>query len=458
MLLFLQRFYEALWGGPILVLLVGAGAYLTVCAGFPQLRLLPKAFALLKTSRRGEGVTAFQALCTALAATVGTGNIVGVAGAICLGGPGAIFWMWVCGFLGMGTKFAEVTLARRYAVTRAGERWGGPMYMIEGGLSSKFRFLAVLYCAFGLIAAFGVGNATQINAVVGAFNSLRASWGGKESLWGNLALGIILAVGIGRVLSGGAGGIGKVVEKLVPWAAAGYVGLCFVVLLRCRGAIPGALRAIFLGAWNPGAVTGGCIGAFFCSLRTGCARGIFTNEAGMGTASMAYAGADTGSPVELGMLGLIEVFVDTLVICTLTALAVLTSGVSVPYGEDQGAALAAQVFQKSCGGWAVGLLTVYLGIFAFATVLGWGLYGARCGQFLFGPGFWKSFVWLQMAGVVLGAVLRTQTLWLLAEIFNGLMAIPNLAALLALSPELGRLTREKSLQSEDGFDKIETSR
>ncbi len=442
MLLFLQRVYGALWGGPMLVLLVGAGAYLTVCAGFPQLRLLPKAFALLKAGRRGEGVTAFQALCTALAATVGTGNIVGVAGAICLGGPGAIFWMWVCGFLGMGTKFGEVTLARRYAVTQAGETWGGPMYMITRGLSNRLHFLAVFYCAFGLIAAFGVGNATQINAVVGAFNSLLCSWGGQEHIWSNLALGVVLAAGIGAVLSGGAQGIGRAVEKFVPWAAAGYVGLCLVVLLRCREAIPQALRAIFLGAWNPRAVTGGCIGSFFRSLRTGCARGIFTNEAGMGTASMAYAGADAGSTVELGMLGLIEVFVDTLVICSLTALAVLTSGIPIPYGEDLGAALAARVFQNACGSWAAGLLTVYLGIFAFATVLGWGLYGARCGQFLFGPDFWKRFVWLQMVGVVLGAVLRTEILWLLAEIINGLMAIPNLAALVALSPELRRLTRK----------------
>lgn len=447
MLDWLQRVYDFLWGIPMITLLAGTGLYLTVSARFPQLRLFPKAFGLLGRKESQGGITSFQALCTALAATVGTGNIVGVTGAICLGGPGAVFWMWLCGLLGMGTKFAEVTLARRYRVLQNGEPVGGPMYMITRGLPRKLHFLAPIYCAFGVIAAFGVGNATQVNAVVGAVNGILSAFGGQECFWGNLTVGLVLASAVGLVLFGGAKRIGAAAERMVPVASVGYVLLCVLVIFRCRERLSEAVRAIFVGAFRPRAVTGGCLGAAFGSLRTGCARGIFTNEAGMGTASMAYAGAETGSPVELGMLGLVEVFVDTIVICTLTALAVLTSGVAIPYGRDCGAALSTMVFSRVCGDWAAVCLAAFLAIFAFATVLGWGLYGARCGQFLFGPGFWKRFVWMQMAGVLLGAVTRAGTLWLLAEIINGCMAFPNLAALLALSPELRRLVTEYKKES-----------
>ena len=438
----MQRVYECLWGPPMIILMVGVGLYLSACAGFPQLTMLHRSFGLLRRKEVSGGITSFQALCTALAATVGTGNIVGVTGAICLGGPGAVFWMWVCGLIGMGTKFGEITLARRYRVSSAGESVGGPMYMITRGLPRGFHFLAVLYCAFGVIAAFGVGNATQINAVVGAVHGVLGAFGRGQTRLGDLAVGLILAVAVGLVLFGGARRIGAAAERLVPAASAGYIFLCLWVLIRCRREIPEALSAIVTGAMQPRAVTGGVIGAAFQSLRIGCARGIFTNEAGMGTASMAYAGAETGEPVELGMLGLIEVFADTIVICSLTALAVLVSGISIPYGVDAGAELPSLVFRSVCGDWAGIALTGCLAIFAFATVLGWGLYGARCGQFLFGPGFWKRFVWMQMAGVVLGAVLKTETLWRMAEIVNGLMAFPNLIALTALSPELRRLVRE----------------
>lgn len=442
MLQFLRRAYDFLWGPPMVVLMVGIGLYLTLLAGFPQLTLLPRAFSGLRKRRDGGGVTSFQALCTALAATVGTGNIVGVTGAICLGGPGAVFWMWLCGLVGMATKFAEVTLAKRYAVRMDGETAGGPMYMITRGLPPKLHFLAAVYCAFGVVAAFGVGNATQVNAVVAAFNGLLETVGRRETVLGNLAIGVLMALAVGAVLFGGVRRIGAAAERLVPAASVGYLLLCAVVLVRCRGRLPAVAASIFEGAFHPRAVTGGVIGSAFVSLRTGCARGIFTNEAGMGTASMAYAAAEAAHPVELGMLGLIEVFADTLVICSLTAFAVLASGLPIPYGIDQGASLSAQVFRTVCGDWAAAALTVFLAVFAFATVLGWGLYGARCGQFLFGPGFWKRFVWMQMAGVILGAVLRTETLWLLAEIVNGLMAFPNLIALAALSPELRRLVLE----------------
>ena len=439
----LECVYGLLWGPPGVAVMVGTGLFLSLRTGFPQITLLPGAFRMLSVPKEKKGtVTQFQALCTALAATVGTGNIIGVSGAICLGGPGAIFWMWLCGFLGMATKFAEVTLARRYRDFSGGEMVGGPMYMIRKGMPGKWHFLAYLYSTFGVIAAFGVGNATQVNAVVSGFHDILASHGREPTWMGNLLVGIVMALAVGAVLFGGVKRIGAAAEKLVPAVSVGYILLCLWVLIKCRRQIPGAFAAILKGAVSPGAVTGGMIGSAFVSLRTGCARGIFTNEAGMGTASMAYAAAGEGHPVELGLLGLLEVFMDTIVICTLTAMAVLCGGAAIPYGVDAGGVLPFRVFSGVCGSWAAGALTLFLSVFAFATVLGWGLYGARCGQFLFGPGFWKTFVWLQMGGVLLGALLETRTLWLAAELVNGLMAVPNLIALTALSPELCRLVRE----------------
>ena len=426
---------DAVWGPPMMVLLLGTGVLLTVRTGFPQLTLLGKARYLLSAPTGEDGVTPRQALCTALAATVGTGNIVGVAGAICLGGPGAVFWMWVSGFLGMATKFAEVTLAGRYQVTRGTEHLGGPMYTISWGMPPKWRFLAYLYSFFGLAAAFGVGNATQINAVVSGVHQIL----GGSSFLGDFLLGLLLAACVGAVLLGGVRRIGRVAEKLVPLASFGYVALCLLVILLRRQALVPAVRSIFRGAFSPRAVTGGAIGSWVRCLGVGCSRGIFTNEAGMGTASMAYSAAP-GESVEKGILGLLEVFTDTIVICTLTALAVLCGGLSVSYGVDAGADLAARTFTAVCGSWAGVALTAFLCIFAFATVLGWGLYGARCGEFLFGPGFFRVFAWLQMAGVVLGAVMGAQIVWLLAEIVNGLMAVPNLAALLYLNKTVKNLT------------------
>lgn len=444
----LNRLYALLWGPSAVIFMVGAGSFLSLRLGLPQVILFPRALRSLTAREKKAGtVTPFQALCTALAATVGTGNIIGVSGAICLGGPGAVFWMWLCGFVGMATKFAEVTLAGHYRVLSGGELVGGPMYMIQRGLPRKWHFLAYLYSAFGVVAAFGVGNATQVNAVVSGVNGILAAFGREESLFGNLAVGFLMAAAVGAVLLGGVRRIGAAAERLVPAISAGYILLCLWVLVRCRQRILPAFAAIVTGAFSPRAVTGGLIGSAFVSLRTGCARGTFTNEAGMGTASMAYAAAQDADPAELGLLGLIEVFADTIVICSLTALAVLTSGITIPYGVDAGGVLPFQVFSTVCGGWASAALTFFLCVFAFATVLGWGLYGARCGQFLFGPGFWKKFVWMQMVGVLLGAVLQTQTLWLAAEIVNGLMAVPNLIALIALSPELARLVREYKKKS-----------
>jgi len=448
----LRSLNKTVWGAPALVLILGVGLYLTIRTGFVQIRLFPRALkAFLSRFRGGKAedgtVTPFQALCTALAATVGTGNLVGVAGAIAIGGPGAIFWMWICALVGMATKYAEATLAVRYRVRENGEYAGGPMYMIREGLGRKWQALGGLYSFFGIVAAFGVGNATQINAVVGGVNQTLKLFGGRQSPLGDLLMGIFLAVLIAAMLLGGARRIGLVAEKLVPFASAAYLLLGLGVLIARWQALPAAFQSILQGAVDPSAVTGGIVGSGFSALRIGVSRGVFTNEAGMGTASIAHAGAQVRHPAEQGLMGIMEVFLDTVVICTMTALVILVSGVSVPYGVDAGIALTTDAFSAVYGDWICLLIAVALCCFAFATVLGWGLYGARCAQFLFGPNVWKKFVLLQAVTVVLGAVLNTGTVWLLSETVNGLMAIPNLIALAALSGELSRLTRSFTFSS-----------
>ena len=427
-----------LWGAPALILILGVGLYLTIRLGAVQLTLFPwavKAFcAQFRKAGHGEGVSSFQAMCTALGATVGTGNLVGVAGAICLGGPGAIFWMWLCGLLGMVTKFAEATLAVRYRV-KAKDGWrGGPMYTMLGGLGSRWMFAAKLYCMFGVIAAFGVGNATQINAITTSVRGLLPieSW----------VLGLFLAALVAILLFGGAVSIGAAAERLVPFAAGGYILLCAGVLAVKAQAIPGAFFSILQGAFSPRAVTGGALGSAFQALRIGCSRGVFTNEAGMGTASIAHGAAEVDHPCQQGLMGMMEVFLDTIVICTLTALVILVSGVPIPYGKDVGGELTTLAFSSVFGTGAAVYLTLSLILFALATILGWGLYGARCAEFVFGPKSWKWFALAQTAMVLFGAVADTGAVWALGETVNGLMVLPNLITLAALTPELCRLTKE----------------
>lgn len=441
----LEMLHSFLWGLPALILILGVGIYLSIRTDFAQLTLFPQAVRefirrLSGRADESDGISPFQALCTALAATVGTGNLVGVAGAICIGGPGAIFWMWVCGFLGMATKFSEATLAVRYRIRENGEYKGGPMYMILSGMGKRWAALAWLYSFFGVIAAFGVGNATQINAVISGINGVLISFGGQESRAGNLLMGVVLAILIGAMLSGGAKRIGMAAERLVPFLSAAYILLCIGVLVARYHAIPEALRTIVEGAFAPKAVTGGMLGSAFQALKVGCSRGVFTNEAGMGTASIAHASANVTHPAEQGLMGIMEVFLDTILICTLTALVILCSGIPIPYGTDVGGTLTTAAFSAVYGDGVSLFIAGALCCFAFATVLGWGLYGARCAEFLFGSGAWKWFTLLQTLTVVIGAVLNTEVVWLLAETVNGLMAIPNLIALAALSPELRRLT------------------
>lgn len=442
---FLQRVYSLVWGVPALCLILGLGLFLSLRTGFAQLRLLPEAlrfFArrMLGKEGKGTGVSSFQALCTALAATVGTGNLAGVAGAICIGGPGAIFWMWICGIFGMVIKCAEASLAVRYRVKNSAGEWvGGPMYMIREGLPGTFRPLAGLYAFFGVVAAFGVGNATQVNTVISALDSTALSFGYSLPVWSKLLLGAVLAALVGAVLLGGAGRIGSIAELLVPFAAGLYLLLGFFVIALRLDAVPAAFSAIFRGAFHPGAVTGGVIGSMLTGLRTGVSRGVFTNEAGMGTASIAHASAAVSHPVQQGLMGIVEVFLDTIVICTMTALVILCSGAPIPYGTDTGIALTNDAFSVVLGPWVGVVITLSLVLFALATVLGWGLYGIRCAQYLFGDHIWKQFVLSQTVTVLLGAVLQADTVWLAAEIINGLMAIPNLIALWALAPEFIKL-------------------
>lgn len=448
MAVILEKINHLIWGAPTLILILVVGICLSIRTKFAQIRLFPKALKLFASRLRGkqnstDGISPMQALCTALAATVGTGNLAGVAGAIAIGGPGAIFWMWVCAFLGMITKYAEAALAVRYR-TRNGvnEIVGGPMYMIRNGLGDKWKWLAALYSFFGVVAAFGVGNATQINTLISSINDVLPSFGAEATLTGNIIMGAIFAILVAMMLLGGAKKIGTVAERLVPFASFLYLLLGAYVLVVNASVIPQAFGAIFRGAFSPEAVTGGAVGSFLQAIRIGTSRGVFTNEAGMGTAGIAHSAAHVNHPAEQGLMGIVEVFLDTIVICTMTALVILCSGVMVPYGTDTGIQLTNQAFSAVFGPWVRIPIALSVCCFAFATILGWGLYGARCAQFLFGHTAWKPFVILQTVTVVIGAVLGTGTIWTLAEMVNGLMAIPNLIALFCLAPELEALTKE----------------
>ena len=444
----LEKINGFVWGIPALILIIEVGLYLNVFTGLVQFALFPKAIKLfmrkLWAREDGDnGTSAYRALCTALAATVGTGNLVGVAGAIAIGGPGAVFWMWMCAFLGMATKYAEATLAVRFREkNEQGEYVGGPMYMIQNGLGRSWKWLAGVYCFFGVVASFGVGNATQVNALVSGITGTLSYFGFRETAAGNWVIGLILAVLVGFMLLGGAKRIGRIAEQLVPFASVLYILLAVGVLAARHDRIGHAFTAILQGAFSPLAVTGGVLGSSFQALRTGASRGVFTNEAGMGTASIAHAAAEVEHPAEQGLMGIIEVFLDTVLICTLTALVILCSGVAIPYGTDAGAVLTTDAFSSIYGEWISIPITIALCCFAFATVLGWGLYGARCAQYLFGNKSWKCYAIIQSFVVVIGAVMHTGTVWLVSEIVNALMAIPNLLALALLSPELIKLTAQ----------------
>ena len=441
-----------IWGVPAMICIVGVGLLLSIRTGFLQIRKFPYAMKvtigrMLKKREASDGaLTPFQAVCTALAATVGTGNIAGVAGAIAIGGPGAVFWMWISALLGMCTKFSEVTLAVHFREKNAeGDLVGGPMYYIKNGLKKQWHWLAYLFAAFGVLTVFGTGNATQVNTITTAIDSALYNYGviseqNVSTL--NLVIGIILAVLIGLILLGGIKRIGQVAEKLVPFMAVIYIILAIgVVILNYRN-IPTVFASIFKGAFSPASVTGGEVGSFFMSMKKGVSRGIFSNEAGLGTGSIAHACADTRKPVKQGFFGIFEVFVDTIVICTLTALVILCSGVPVGYGDAAGAELTILGFTSTYGSWVSIFTAIAMCCFAFSTIIGWGLYGTRCVEFLLGTRANRPFMILYALVAIVGATMELGLMWNIAETFNGLMVIPNLIAVFLLSGVVVRLVKE----------------
>jgi AGCS family alanine or glycine:cation symporter len=444
-----------IWGVPAMICIIGVGLYLSIRMGFIQIRRFTYAMKVTigrifrKREASDGALTPFQAVCTALAATVGTGNIAGVAGAIAIGGPGAVFWMWVSAMLGMCTKFSEVILAVHFREKNdKGELVGGPMYYIKNGLKKHWHWLAYLFSAFGVLTVFGTGNATQVNTITSAIDTtlynmnIIADENSSTVSTVNLIIGIVLAVVIALILIGGIKRIGQVAEKLVPFMALVYIILAIGVVLLNAKNVPAVFASIFKGAFNPASVTGGVIGSFFMSMKKGVSRGIFSNEAGLGTGSIAHACADTRKPVKQGFFGIFEVFVDTIVICTLTALVILCSKVPVNYGSAAGAELTISGFTSTYGGWVSIFTAVAMCCFAFSTIIGWGLYGTRCIEFLFGSKANKPFMVLYSLIAVVGATMDLGLMWGIAETFNGLMAIPNLIAVFLLSGVVVKLVKE----------------
>ena len=441
-----------IWGVPAMICIIGVGLYLSIRTRFLQIRKFPYSMKvtlgrMMKKKEASDGaLTPFQAVCTALAATVGTGNVAGVAGAIAIGGPGAVFWMWVSALLGMCTKFAEVTLAVHFRETNAqGDLVGGPMYYIKNGLNKKWHFLAYLFAAFGVLAVFGTGNATQVNTITTAIDSALSSFNALPAdavKLVNLIIGVALAIIIALILIGGIKRIGNVTSKLVPFMAIMYIVLALGVIFFHIKSVPAVFASIIEGAFNPASVTGGVVGSFFMSMKKGVSRGIFSNEAGLGTGSIAHACADTKKPVKQGFFGIFEVFVDTIIICTMTALVILCSGVPVNYGEAAGAELTISGFTAVYGNWVSVFTAVAMCCFAFSTIIGWGLYGTRCIEFLFGSRSNKPFMVLYSLTAIVGATMNLGLMWSIAETFNGLMVIPNLIAVFLLSGVVVKMTKE----------------
>lgn len=438
-----------IWGVPAMICIIGVGLLLSVRTRFIQVRKFGAALKNTigkifdKTQAKDGSMSPFQAVCTALAGTVGTGNIAGVAGAIALGGPGAIFWMWCSAFLGMCTKFSEVTLAIHFREKNAnGEYVGGPMYYIKNGLSKKWHFLAVLYALFGVLTVFGTGNATQVNTIVSSIHSALHNLhiiDGTVDERANLIFGIFIAAFVAMVLLGGIQRIGQVSEKLVPFMAALYVILAIGVVILHISRVPAVFAMIFKSAFTPQAATGGIIGSMFLSMKKGVSRGIFSNEAGLGTGSIAHACADTNNAVHQGMFGIFEVFMDTIVICTLTGLVILLGAPNIVYGQAAGAELTISGFTATYGGWVSIFTAVAMCCFAFSTIIGWGLYGSRCIEFLGGEKLVRPFLVAYSFVSIIGATINLGLLLDIADTFNGLMAIPNLIALLILSGQVKKL-------------------
>lgn len=451
---FLTTVDNLVWGVPLMVLIMAGGILLTARLGLLQMRRLPLALKwMFKNEEEGDGeISSFAALCTALSATIGTGNIVGVATAVCAGGPGALFWMILAAFFGMATKFSEGLLAVKYrVVAEDGHSLGGPFYYIEKGMGTKWKWLAKIFAFFGVcVGLFGIGTFSQVNGISSAVqnffdpnksNCVNIPFLGEYS-WAVVISSLILAACVAAILIGGLKRIATVSQIIVPFMAVIYLIFSVALILLNVTEIPAAIVTVVKGAFNPSAVTGGVIGSFFLSMKKGVSRGIFSNEAGLGTGSIAHACADTSKPVKQGMFGIFEVFADTIVICTLTALVILVSGVPVNYGAAAGAELTISGFTATYGGWVSIFTAVAMCCFAFSTIIGWGLYGARCIEFLFSAKVIRPFMIAYSLVAILGATVDLGLLWSIAETFNGLMAIPNLIGVFLLSGIAITLTKE----------------
>ena len=451
------------WGPWMLLLLVGTGVYLSCRVGFIQFRkfgyvmknTLGKIF---QKTEAGEGeITPFQAVATALAATVGTGNIAGVTGAICVGGPGAVFWMWISALFGMVTKYAEVVLAVRYRERNEKGDWvGGPMYYIRNGLGKKFNWLACLFCVLGALAAFGIGNMTQVNTIATSINTAIDSFGGTTAAYtmelfgqtvpvSSLMVGAVVAMIVGMVLFGGIKRIGAVAELMVPVMAAVYIIASVIVVAFNFENLGNVFTMIFKGAFSADAALGGAFGiTIMTTIQKGVGRGVFSNEAGLGSAPMAHASSSERDPVKQGLYGIFEVFMDTVVICTLTALTLLCGAADkIVWGQDAGAELISASFSSVFGA-QVGSMLVAVGIslFALSTILSWSLYGTRCCEFLLGSTAARVYQVIFVCVILVGATLKLGLVWNIADTLNGFMAVPNLVALLGLSPVVIKLTKE----------------
>jgi len=428
MLELLKALDAFVWGPPLLILLVGTGIYLTIRLGLLQVARLPKAFQLIFTKDKGHGdVSSFAALCTALAATVGTGNIIGVATAIKVGGPGALFWMWMAAFFGMATKYAEGLLAIKYRTKDAnGAVAGGPMHYILLGMGEKWRPLAIFFALAGvLVALLGIGTFTQVNSITESIQNTAQVDPAITAL--------ILSIFVGIAVFGGLKSISKVSTAVVPFMAIVYILGTLTVILFNIEKIPATLALIFTSAFSPAAAVGGFAGASIrTAIQNGVARGVFSNESGLGSAPIAAAAAKTNEPVEQGLISMTGTFIDTLIICTLTGLTILVTGVWS--GDLNGVALTQSAFSTVFSYFGPSLLTIFLVLFAFTTILGWNYYGERCFEFLFGV----RFIWLYrvvfVVMVLLGGFIELDMVWIIADIVNALMALPNLIALLVLSP------------------------
>ncbi|MBU0807532.1 MAG: sodium:alanine symporter family protein [Gammaproteobacteria bacterium] len=427
------------WGPPMLVLILGTGLFLMLRLKFMPLSKIGAGFKLMWQGRKkgdeesGE-ISPFQALMTCLAATVGTGNIAGVATAIFLGGPGALFWMWCTALVGMATKYCEVVLAVHYREKdKRGEHVGGPMYAIKNGLGKKWLWLGTAFAIFGGFAGFGIGNMVQVNSMAAALQTTF-----NVPLW---VTGLVTMVFVGLVILGGIKRIGKVAATLVPFMCVAYIIAAFVVLVVNASEIPAAFEMIFTYAFSPAAATGGFAGAaVMAAIRFGVARGIFSNEAGLGTAGIAQAAGTTNSPVRSGMIGMLGTFIDTIIICSMTGLAIITSGVWT--SGESGAALSAAAFESAMPGVGGYILTIALVVFAFTTILGWSYFGEKCWEYMVGTKSIMPFRILWVLAVPFGAIAQLDFAWLVADTLNGLMAIPNLLSLILLSPIVVKLTKD----------------